>query len=330
MHDSATGAADILCVPATRQAECCTLSQAPTTQQAVQKFYDLFSPNSLCIEHVDHTQVPTNKNVLLRMYIYKIGEDWRYGLGANLSTIDNKVLSLVNKDYNIISGPSRVSEGYPIGYFYGYKVEGVYQNEDDIRFSPINSVGSVTPGDLKFADVDGNGKITDNDRTMIGNPTPDFTYGFNVNLGWKNLDLTVDMMGVYGNEIYRNWGSSSYAQLNYRTEQLNRWHGEGTSNWEPLLDPSHKINQEASTYFIEDGSFFRIRNIELGYNFDKRLLNRIKVQSLRLYTNVQNPKTWSRNGGYTPEVGGSAISFGIDGGGYPMPTVYTIGFNLTF
>lgn len=199
----------------------------------------------------------------------KIGEDWRYGLGANLSTIDNKVLSLVNKDYNIISGPSRVSEGYPIGYFYGYKVEGVYQNEDDIRFSPINSVGSVTPGDLKFADVDGNGKITDNDRTMIGNPTPDFTYGFNVNLGWKNLDLTVDMMGVYGNEIYRNWGSSSYAQLNYRTEQLNRWHGEGTSNWEPLLDPSHKINQEASTYFIEDGSFFRIRNIELGYNFDK-------------------------------------------------------------
>lgn len=214
----------------------------------------------------------------------KIGEDWRYGLGANLSTIDNKVLSLVNKDYNIISGPSRVSEGYPIGYFYGYKVEGVYQNEDDIRFSPINSVGSVTPGDLKFADVDGNGKITDNDRTMIGNPTPDFTYGFNVNLGWKNLDLTVDMMGVYGNEIYRNWGSSSYAQLNYRTEQLNRWHGEGTSNWEPLLDPSHKINQEASTYFIEDGSFFRIRNIELGYNFDKRLLNRIKVQSLRLYT----------------------------------------------
>ena len=256
----------------------------------------------------------------------KIGEDWRYGLGANLSTIDNKVLSLVNKDYNIISGPSRVSEGYPIGYFYGYKVEGVYQNEDDIRFSPINSVGSVTPGDLKFADVDGNGKITDNDRTMIGNPTPDFTYGFNVNLGWKNLDLTVDMMGVYGNEIYRNWGSSSYAQLNYRTEQLNRWHGEGTSNWEPLLDPSHKINQEASTYFIEDGSFFRIRNIELGYNFDKRLLNRIKVQSLRLYTNVQNPKTWSRNGGYTPEVGGSAISFGIDGGGYPMPPVYTIDF----
>ncbi len=260
----------------------------------------------------------------------QIGKDWRYGISANLSTIDNEVLSLVNKDYNIISGPSRVSEGFPIGYFYGYKVEGVYQNENDIRFSPINSVGSVTPGDLKFADVNGDGKITDKDRTMIGNPTPDFTYGFNVNLGWKNFDLSIDMMGVYGNEIYRDWGSSSYAQLNYRVEQLDRWHGEGTSNWEPLLDPSHRINQETSTYFIEDGSFFRIRNIELGYTFDKRLLNRISMQALRVYANVQNPKTWKRNGGYTPEIGGSAVSFGIDNGGYPMPTVYTIGVNLTF
>lgn len=259
-----------------------------------------------------------------------IGKDFWYSLSANLSTIDNKVLSLVSKDYNIISGPSRVSEGYPIGYFYGYKVAGVYQNEDDIRFSPINSLGTVTPGDLKFEDVDGDGKITDKDRTMIGNPTPDFTYGFNVSLGWKNFDLSVDMMGVYGNEIYRNWGSSTYAQMNYRIEQLDRWHGEGTSNWEPLLDPSHQINQEASTYFIEDGSFFRIRNIELGYNFDKRLLRPIKMQALRIYANVQNPKTWSRNGGYTPEVGGSAISFGVDTGGYPMPTVYTLGINLTF
>ena len=259
-----------------------------------------------------------------------IGDDWRYSVSGNLSTIDNKVLSLINKDYSIISGPSRVSEGYPIGYFYGYKVAGVYQNENDIRFSPINTVASVTPGDLKFEDVDGDGKITDKDRTMIGNPTPDFTYGFNVGLGWKNFDLSVDMMGVYGNEIFRDWGSSSYAQLNYRIEQLDRWHGEGTSNWEPLLDPSHKINQEASTYFIEDGSFFRIRNIEFGYRFDKTLLNRINLQALRIFANVQNPKTWSKNGGYTPEIGGSAISFGIDSGGYPMPTVYTLGFNLTF
>lgn len=259
-----------------------------------------------------------------------IGKDWRYGISANFTTIDNEVLSLVSKDYAIVNDPSRVSEGYPIGYFYGYKVIGVYQNEDDIRFSPANSVGSVAPGDLKFADVNGDGKITDKDRTMIGNPTPDFTYGFNVNLGYKNFDLSVDMMGVYGNEIYRDWDVSAYAQFNYRTELLDRWHGEGTSNWEPILDPSRSINQKTSSYFIEDGSFFRIRNIELGYTFDSRLLNRIKLQSLRIYTNVQNPKTWSRNTGYTPEVGGGSTKFGVDGGGYPMPTIYTLGFNLSF
>ena len=260
----------------------------------------------------------------------KIGENWRYGVSANLTTIDNEVVSLISKDYSIINGVSRVSEGYPIGYFYGYKVAGVYQNETDIETSAPNQVASVKPGDLKFADVNGDGIISEKDRTMIGNPTPDFTYGFSVNLGYKNFDLSVDMMGVYGNEVYRNWDSSAYAQFNYRTGHLNRWHGEGTSNWDPILDPSRSVNLEASSYYVEDGSFFRIRNIELGYTFDPRLLNRIKLQSLRIYGNVQNPKTWSRNTGYTPEVGGSATAFGVDGGGYPMPVVYTLGFNLSF
>lgn len=272
-----------------------------------------------------------NKGVeLTASWSDNIGKNWRYGISANLTTIDNEVLSLINKDYAIISGVSRVSEGYPIGYFYGYKVAGIYQNEDDIRLSELNKVGSVSPGDLKFADVDGDGQITEKDRTMIGNPTPDFTYGFNVNVGYKNFDLNIDMMGVYGNEIYRNWDSNAYAQFNYRMERMNRWHGEGTSNWEPILDPSRNINLEASDYNIEDGSFFRIRNIELGYTFNSSLLKKIYMRSLRLYANIQNLKTWSRNSGYTPEVGGSAIQFGVDSGSYPMPAVYTFGFNLTF
>ena len=147
----------------------------------------------------------------------KIGEDWRYGLGANLSTIDNKVLSLVNKDYNIISGPSRVSEGYPIGYFYGYKVEGVYQNEDDIRFSPINSVGSVTPGDLKFADVDGNGKITDNDRTMIGNPTPDLfcVKGRARAPNWKCPLHANDSIALCDNSVVHSYCFPNYGKFHF-------------------------------------------------------------------------------------------------------------------
>lgn len=260
----------------------------------------------------------------------RIHGDWTYSVGANLTTIRNRVNSLVSNDYAIISGVSRTSQGYPIGYFYGYRVAGVYQNDDDIRLSPVNTLGTVRPGDLKFADTDGDGKITDKDRTMIGNPTPDFTYGFTLSLGYKNFDVSVDMMGVYGNELYRSWDTSAYAQFNYHRSKLGRWHGEGTSNWEPILDPSRSINLLDSDYFVEDGSFFRIRNIQVGYTFAPELLKKIYLKSLRLYANVQNLKTWSKNTGYTPEIGGSATSFGIDGGSYPMPAVYTLGFNLTF
>lgn len=260
----------------------------------------------------------------------RIGDNWGYTVGGNFTTIHNEVKSLVNKDYAIINGVSRTSEGYPIGYFYGYKVEGIYQNDDDIRFSPINKITSVAPGDLKFKDVNGDGEITSADRTMIGNPTPDFTYGLNVGLRYKNFDLGIDMMGVYGNEIYRSWDSNAYAQFNYRIDRVNRWHGEGTSNWEPILDPSRGINLEASEYNIEDGSFFRIRNVEFGYTFNPVLLNKLHLKSLRLYANVQNLKTWKKNSGYTPEVGGSAVAFGVDSGSYPMPTIYTFGLNLTF
>lgn len=165
---------------------------------------------------------------------------------------------------------------------------------------------------------------------MIGNPTPDLTYGFNVNLEYRNFDLGVDMMGVYGNEVYRTWDDPTYAQLNYLTSRMNRWHGEGTSNWEPILNPSRALNLLNSNYFIEDGSFFRIRNVQLGYKLYPALLSKLHLKSLRLYANIQNLKTWRRNTGYTPEMKGSALESGIDRGTYPMPVIYTFGFNLTF
>lgn len=111
---------------------------------------------------------------------------------------------------------------------------------------------------------------------------------------------------------------------------MHRWKGEGTSNWEPILNPSRALNLVNSNYFIEDGSFFRIRNIQLGYTLENSILQKTHLKSLRIYTNIQNIKTWSKNTGYTPEIGGSALAFGIDGGTYPMPMIYTFGFNLTF
>ena len=259
--------------------------------------------------------------------------DWNYSIGGNLTTIKNKVLSLVQEGYSIISGDKSQSytmAGFPIGYFYGYKVEGVYQNQADIDNSPKNTLATVTPGDLKFVDVDGNGEITPADRTMIGDPTPDVTYGINFSVGYKNWELGVDMMGQAGNEIYRTWDNYNWSQFNFMKQRLNRWHGEGTSNSQPLLNMKHTINNLNSEYYIEDGSFFRIRNVQLAYNFDKTLLSRIGVQALKLYANIQNLKTWKHNTGYTPELGGTAIAFGVDNGSYPMPVVYTFGFNLTF
>jgi TonB-linked SusC/RagA family outer membrane protein len=259
--------------------------------------------------------------------------DFRYSIGANVTTIDNKVLSLGRDEGDAKyenSNRSRTLAGYPIAHFYGYKVEGIYQNEEDVFQSPTNTVYAVKPGDFKFNDINGDGKITDKDRTLIGNPTPDCIYGFNWSINYKGLELSADFMGQYGNEIYRDWGVSGYAQLNYQTNRLDRWHGEGTSNWEPILDPARSVNSAPSSYFIEDGSFFRIRNIQLGYAFGKPLLNALKLSSLRVYANVQNLKTWHRNSGYTPEVGGSALAFGMDSGGYPMPAIYTLGVNLSF
>lgn len=267
----------------------------------------------------------------------KIGKDWRYSISGNLTTIRNRVESLVKQGYTIIDGIEGVSQrnsyttaGKPIGYFYGYKVEGVYQSQADIDNSPKNTQYTVQPGDLKFKDVDGNGIIDQNDRTMIGNPTPDFTYGITVNVGYKNFDLSIDMMGVEGNDIYRTWNTYTWSQFNFQKERMNRWHGEGTSNREPILSRKRPVNNEISDYFLEDGSFFRIRNLQLGYTFDQNVLKALRMKTLRMYINIQNLKTWKNNTGYTPELGGSATAFGIDNRPYPVPAVYSFGLNLTF
>ena len=259
--------------------------------------------------------------------------DWGYNVGVNLTTIKNKVKSLVQDGYSIIAGDKSQSytmAGYPIGFFYGYKVDGVYQSQADIDASPKNTLATVTPGDLKFADVNGDGEITPADRTLIGDPTPDVTYGISLGVSYKGWELGIDMMGQGGNQIYRTWDNYNWSQFNFMEQRMDRWHGEGTSNTQPLLNTKHTINNLNSEYYIEDGSFFRIRNVSLAYNFDKALISKIGMQALKLYVNIQNLKTWKHNTGYTPELGGSAIAFGVDDGSYPMPAIYTFGFNLTF
>jgi TonB-linked SusC/RagA family outer membrane protein len=262
----------------------------------------------------------------------KFSRDLSLNVSANLTTYKNKVLELATKDFAIINGYNRTVVGLPIGSFYGYIVEGIYQSYADKLKSPVNTEFSYGPGDLKYKDINGDGIINTADKTVIGNPTPDFTYGGSVNLSYKGIELGIDVGGVYGNEIYRNWGGteSPFQRVNYPAFKINRWHGEGTSNWDPILGQDHRVNYESSTYGIEDGSYFRIRNLQIGYNFGRNLIARAKMKSLRAFVNVQNLKTWKHNLGYTPEFGGSATSFGIDYAGGAIPVVTTFGLNVTF
>ncbi len=261
-----------------------------------------------------------------------LAKDLTLSVSANLTTFDNEVVELATKEFSIQQGVSRTTVGLPIGYFYGYIVEGVYQSYADKLKSPPVTDFTYGPGDLKYRDVNGDGVVSAADRTYIGNPTPDFTYGGSITLNFKGFDLGVDVNGVYGNEIYRNWGSteSPFQRVNYPAFKQGRWNGPGSSNWEPILGQDHRINYEFSTYAIEDGSYFRIRNLQLGYNFSNSVVSTLKARNLRLFVNVQNLKTWKNNSGYTPEFGGGALSFGIDNAGGAIPMVTTFGLNVTF
>lgn len=261
----------------------------------------------------------------------RVGENFTYYINGNLSTTETKVLSTYEEGYDILNGQSIYKKGLPMGSFYGYVVEGVFQTYADILSHPGSTIGDVAPGDLKFKDVNGDGKIDADDRTVIGNPTPDFTYGFSLGGDYKGWFMNADFYGVYGNEVYRSWGNgSSFAPLNYRAERMDRWTGEGTSNWEPRSYTGSGYNALPSSYMIEDGSFFRIRNVQVGYNFNRDLVSNFKLQGLKLYLNIQNLKTWDHVNGFTPEAGGGAIAFGVNGSGYPNPRITTVGINATF
>ncbi|MES2776381.1 MAG: TonB-dependent receptor [Bacteroidota bacterium] len=268
--------------------------------------------------------------------------DFSLNIGGNITFLKNKLKSLaadVPGGYlsrafqNNGTAESRTLVGQPIGSFYGYVVEGLYQSYADVLKSPVASaIGAYGPGDFKFKDVNGDGKITSDDRTVIGNPTPKYTYGASVNVTYKGFNLGIDMGGVYGNQVFRTWGSleSPFQRVNYSAEKLGRWHGEGTSNWVPIISQGHRYNYNGSTYNIEDGSYFRLRNIQLGYNFSAGLVQKIKIKNLRIYANVQNLKTWKNNLGYTAEFGGGATAFGYDNAGGAIPVVSTVGLNVTF
>ena len=286
-------------------------------------------------DRLDNVGTITNRGIEASAgWTQQITKDWTVGISGNFTTFNNNVVDLGENQKFPASEerPNQTEAGFPIGYFYGYVVEGLYQSYADKLKSPKVLGFEYGPGDFKYKDINGDGLITTDDRTFIGNPTPDFIYGFSLNTNYKGFDFSIDFNGSYGNEIYRYWGSSElqFTTFNYPSFKLNRWNGEGTSNWDPALGANRTINRLPSTYGIEDGSYLRIRNMQLGYNFSTAMLSKIRFKSARVFVNVQNLKTFKNNSGYSPEFGGDALSFGIDNGNGPLPMVITGGINITF
>ena len=270
-----------------------------------------------------------------------LSKDFSFSVGGNITFLKNKVIALSSElptgtlDVTSQNNGEAISEtkpGLPIGYFKGYVEEGIFQSYADILKSPSQaSLGpAARPGDIKYKDMNGDKVIDASDRTFIGNPSPKFMYGASASVNWKGFNLSVDIGGVYGNQVFRTWGAleSPFQRVNYAGFEADRWHGAGTSNWVPILSQKDRSNYVGSTYSIENGSYLRIRNLQLGYNFAQNLIPTVK--GMRVFVNVQNPKTWKNNSGYTAEFGGTATQFGYDNAGGAIPRVTTMGLNVTF
>ena len=267
----------------------------------------------------------------------KIQQVW-YSVSVLGSTIKNKVLKVGGSsgiDSVLYGGylangipvtQSRV--GLPIGAFYGYKTNGLFQTQADLDAYP--HLSTATPGDLRLVDVNNDGKIDGNDRTNIGSPIPKFILGVNLQASYKGIDFSLDIQGIYGNKIFNAKEVVRPDPYNWEKHVLNAWTGPGTTNSEPKASYGGN-NYLPSDKFIQDGSFTRLRNVTLGYTLPSNYSKKVAIKQLRIYVKGSNIFTLARFTGYTPEIGSSdVLSNGIDYGTYPVTSVYSFGVNVTF
>jgi TonB-linked SusC/RagA family outer membrane protein len=275
----------------------------------------------------------------------QFSSDFTYSVSANMGYNANEVLEVstgANPLYQAVGTTgsnnwnTRTVLGEPIGQFYGLKVVGVFQSQEEIdnyRGGSGNVIimPNAKPGDFRFQDVNADGIIDDKDRVVLGNPNPKFTYGINTTWNYKAFDLTLDFQGVAGVEIYNATLGLRYGTENFTKEYYdNRWHGPGTSNTYPSANIGGGQNYRSNSFFVENGSYFRVRNIQLGYTLPASLTDNWRISKVRVYVNAQNALNFFSYRGFTPEIGGDPTRAGVDVNVYPLYATYNAGLNVTF
>ena len=290
-------------------------------------------------------------------YNDNLSEDFNLNVNFNITTIDNEVLSLngrtapVGGEYGVgISQTevSRMSPGFALGHYYGYKTDGIYQTQAEIdaldaaafalhgndingKKEVYNTIGDIAPGDLRFVDMNGDGQITSADRTSIGDPIPDVEMGLNIGFIYKNIDFSASAFASLGHELVRDYERKD-AFANRGTYMLRRWQGSGTSNSVPRVVNGANINTDFFNEFhVEDASYVRLQNVQIGYNFTNLLSPNAGVDNLRIYVSGNNLFTLTNYNGYDPSANtGNPLGGGIDKGFYPIASTYLLGINLNF
>lgn len=266
---------------------------------------------------------------------------WNVAMGLNFAYLKNVVLS-TPKGVDFIPGAgfgvggsvaSRFQKDYPIGFFMGYETDGVFQSQAEIDNAPVKQAGAK-PGDFKFKDINGDGVINfsdDSDKKMLGSPLPKFTAGYNLSLSHKGWDISMQLYAAVGQKIVRNYERQQpYAnQLSYT---INRWTGPNSTNEHPRATTSLTRNTVFSDYYVEDGSFLRLRNLQVGYTLKGQRLEKLKMTGLRIYLSANNVYTLTKYMGYDPDLGsvGGALGAGIDNGFYPQARTVMLGFSIRF
>lgn len=269
-------------------------------------------------------------------YQQRISDDFDFSINYNFTTLKNEVLFVGNENGFVPGGvfgigqepPARMEAGEPIGYFYGLETNGIFQTQDEVNNHATQA--NAAPGDIRFVDQNGDGLIDGNDRINIGDPIPDVTMGLNLGFNYKNFDFTAYAFASIGNDIVRNYERNQNL-TNKTTYYLNRWTGPGTSNNFPRVTIGANSNTLFSDFYVEDGSYLRLQNIQLGYSLDSSITEQIGIRKLRFYLSVTNAFTLTEYSGYDPSAStGAPIGGGIDQGFYPVPRIYMAGLNFKF